>query len=196
MGKGRLTPQSSKFCELMAEGKKTQYECYVEAYPSAKNWAKGSAQAAASALAKKPHIQERIGQLKQKIEEKLVERYVWDKQKSTKILMRALDKVDKSLEILSEETNKIVEQESTSTLKIKAIKSSLYSINDATRVIKELSNELNTMYGFNKANLELSGSMQQVVFTGEDELPPDDEEVDNNGNELVEEDLDGEDTKF
>ena len=53
------------------------------------------------------------------------------------------------------------------------------------------------MYGFNKANLELTGSVKQVVFAGEDDLPPDDEQVDNEGNELVEEDFeDGEDTEF
>lgn len=190
MGKGRLTPQSLKFCELVAEGSKSQYECYIEAYPKAKTWAKGSAQAAASALAKKPHIQKKIGELKQKIEEKLVERYVWDKQKSTKILMRALEKVEHNLEVLSEQTDKLVNESDSPTIKVKTIKSTLYSLNDATRVVKELSNELNTMYGFNKANLEVNGSIQQVVFTGEDQLPPDEEQVDNEGNE-IEEDVDG-----
>ena len=194
MGKGRLTPQSSKFCELMAEGIKNQYECYVEAYPKAKGWAKGSVHAACWALLKKDHIAKRINELKKKVEDKLVDRYVWDKEKSTKTLMRALAKVEHNLDVLSEETDKIINNTVTSESKIKTIKSTLYSLNDATRVVKELSNELNTMYGFNKANLELSGSLQQVVFTGEDQLPPDTEEVDNDGNEIGEDKDGGEDS--
>lgn len=189
MGKGRLTVQSIKFCELMAEGKKSRYECYIEAYPKAKNWTKASAQTAASLLLKKPHIQKKIEQLREKVENKLVEQYVWDKDKSTKTIMCTLNTIENNIDTLMQSRDKLLESSTDADSRIKAVNKVLFGMTSCARVVKELAGELNSMYGFNKSNIELNGSMKQVIFEGEDNLPPDEEEVDNNGNELVKEEL-------
>lgn len=188
MGKGRLTPQSGKFCELIASGSKTQYECYIEAYPRAANWTKASANAAASALLKKPHIQERINSLKAKFEKSVIEQYAWDKYRSTRVLMKTLEKIESNLDSLADIRNDLIKDTSNADGKLKAVNKTLYQINHSAKVVKELAGELNSMYGLNKSKFEFEGTMAQVVFEGADELPPDEEEVDNNGNELEEDD--------
>lgn len=184
MGKGRLTPQSEKFCELMAENKKNKYECYIEAYPKAKNWAKASVSAAASALLKKPHIQKKINHLKSKTEEKLVESYAWDKQKSTQVLMKALQKIEGNLDTLSEVRDTLIDNSTGAEDKLKAVSKTLTQMNFSVKALKELASELNIMYGFNKSNVSIDGALAQVVFEGEADLPPDEENVDNDGNEI------------
>ena len=196
MGKGRFTPQSTKFCELMAKGDKTQYECYIEAYPVSKSWTKGSVQTAASMLMKKPHIREKIDKLKNKIEEKLLDQYVWDKDKSTRALMRTLSKIERNVDVLADSRDELLKGDNSPNTKIKNVSKVLYQMTTCAKAIKELAGELNSIYGLNKTNVEVNGTMQQVVFEGEDDLPPDEEQVDNEGNELVEEDFDGEDTEF
>ena len=186
MGKGRLTNQSNKFCELMAEGKKNQYECYVEAYPKAKDWVKASANAAASTLLKKPHIQKRIAELEERRDKLLTEQYAWNKQKSSRTLIRTLEKIESNLDSLSDIRDSLMGDTSNANTKLKAINKTLYQINHSAKAVKELVGELNSMYGLNKSKVEFEGTMAQVVFEGADELPPDEEEVDNNGNELEE----------
>ena len=42
-----------------------------------------------------------------------------------------------------------------------------------------------SIYGLNKQNIQLNGALsQQVIFEGEDQLPPDENQVDNEGNEV------------
>lgn len=189
---GRFTPQSKLFCELMAEGKKSQIDCYLEAYPKAKTWTRNSAQTAASTLVKKSHIQKRINELKEKADKELIERYVWDKQKGTRTLLKALEKVEKNLDTLSDAQQALIEKAAGKDDIIKTVNKTFYQMNSSAKMIKELASELNSMYGLNKTGVELSGSIAQVVFEGEDELPPDEETVDNEGNELdLEDDEDG-----
>lgn len=196
MSKGRFTPQSTKFCELMAKGDKPQYECYVEAYPAAQKWTKASVQTAASMLMKKPHIRERIDKLKTKFEDKRIEQYVWDRDKSTRALVRTLSKIERNVDILAESRDSLLDNELSANAKIRSVNKVLYQMTTCAKAIKELAGELNSIYGLNKTNVELNGTMQQVVFEGEDELPEDTDEVDNEGHELIEENFGGEDTEF
>lgn len=190
--RGRFTPQSKLFCELMAEGKKSQIDCYLEAYPKAKSWTRNSAQAAASTLVKKKHIQKRINELREKADQELIERYVWDKQKGTRTLLKALEKIENNLDTVSEAQKALIEKAAGKEDVIKTINKTFYQMNSSAKMIKELASELNSMYGLNKTGVELSGSVAQVIFEGEDALPPDEETVDNEGNELeLEDDEDG-----
>lgn len=183
---GRFTPQSRRFCELMAEGKKSQIDCYLEAYPNAKNWTRNSAQVAAATLVKKSHIQKRINELKEKADKELIERYVWDKQKGTRTLLKVLEKMEKNLETLSDAQQELIEKASGKEEVIKTINKTFYQMNSSAKMVKELASELNSMYGLSKTSVDLGGSIAQVIFEGEDALPPDNEQVDNDGNELVE----------
>lgn len=186
--RGRFTPQSKLFCELMAEGKKSQIDCYLEAYPKAKSWTRNSAQAAASTLVKKKHIQKRINELREKADQELIERYVWDKQKGTRTLLKALEKIENNLDTVSEAQKALIENAAGKEDVIKTMNKTFYQMNSSAKMIKELASELNSMYGLNKTGVELSGSVAQVIFEGEDALPPDEEAVDNEGNELEMED--------
>lgn len=188
--RGRFTPQSKLFCELMAEGKKSQIDCYLEAYPKAKSWTRNSAQTAASTLVKKKHIQQKINELKEKAEQELIERYVWDKQKGTRVLLKAMDKINNNLDIIAEAQKELIANAGGKEDVIKTINKTFYQMNTSAKMVKELASELNAMYGLNKTGVELSGSVAQVIFEGEDELPPDEESVDNEGNELEMEDDD------
>lgn len=182
-----LTPQAETFCKLVFEGKMSQSECYVKAYPTAEKWTKASVQAAACNLMKRPNVQKRLCELKKKADAELVERYIWDKQKATKVLMRVAEKIEKNVDLLTKEQDDQYKDATSRAGRQRAITQNLFSINNSIKTLKEVVGELNTMYGFNKTTTEIQGAIAQVVFTGENDLPPDDESIDNNGNENLEE---------
>ena len=183
--KGRFTAQSTYFCQLMAQGKLSQVDAYIEAYPKAKAWGKAAASVAACNLASKPHIKERIQQMREAIDKQEAIKYQWNIEKSTQKLMKALEKIEDNLELIEEAKQTMLrEQKAPSTI----VSTITFSTNASVRALKEVASELNSIYGLNKQNVQLSGALsQQVVFEGEDQLPPDEEEVDNNGNEVDDE---------
>ena len=183
MGKARMTAQSEKFCKLIIEEKMGQTEAYMEAYPKSKEWKKGAAAVAASNLAKKEHIQNRLAELREKCDKELVKRYVWSKEKATNTLMRVLEKVEKNLDLI-ESTKTDMESKGNSSSTI--LSTVTFQTNSIARTVKEVAQELNNLYGLNKTNIDLTGQIKQVVFEGDTDLPDDEEEVDNEGNEIDE----------
>ena len=109
-------------------------------------------------------------------------KYQWNIEKSTQKLMKALEKIEDNLELIESAKQKMLEEQKAPSSIVSTI---TFSTNASVRALKEVASELNSIYGLNKQNVQLNGTLsQQVVFEGEDQLPPDEEEVDNNGNEV------------
>ena len=179
---GRFTAQSTYFCQLMAEGKLSQVDAYIEAYPKSKAWGKAAASVAASNLAAKPHIKQRIEQMREAIDKQRAIKYQWSKEKASEKLIQALEKIEDNLELIEKAKKKMLEDQKAPSSIVSTI---TYSTNASVRALKEVAAELNSIYGLNKQNIQLNGALsQQVIFEGEDQLPPDENQVDNEGNEV------------
>lgn len=85
MQNNKLSKTHEVFCQSVVNGL-SFVESYIKAFPKAEKWKREVAQNRGCEFAKKPHIAERINELRQAMQEKAKKKFEWDKDKSVKVL--------------------------------------------------------------------------------------------------------------
>lgn len=122
----KYTKQEVRFCDAIVFKEMTQYGAYLYAGYSSFNGDRRQAEAKASTIANKGKIKARIEELKSKVQEKKLDKAIWNFEDSVRALSEAY--------IQAKEFG---------------------NINGVVNAIKEL----NSMYGFNKQNIDLKNEI-------------------------------------
>lgn len=137
----RITTQQLNFLENILKGE-TQYQAYLNAYPSSKSWKRDSVDQAAYQLFRLEHIQMKFKEMQKRIEDKIVKKSVW----TTEMAIEKLTNLAKQAETEIQESNKI------NMTRVQAILGAV--------------KELNSMHGYNEKNITATN---KVVIVGSEE---------------------------
>lgn len=85
MQNNKLSEKHEIFCQAVVNGI-SFVDAYIKAFPKAANWKREAAQNKGSDFSKKPHIAERIIELREAMQEKSKKKFAWDQDKSVKVL--------------------------------------------------------------------------------------------------------------
>lgn len=91
----KLNEAQEKFCTNVASGRSFT-ESYIASYPKAEKWKREVAQNRGYDLAKKPHIAERINEIKQALKEKSEKEFIWTQEDSVRMLSEIAKFEDKA----------------------------------------------------------------------------------------------------
>ena len=172
-----LTPKQEIFVQELVKGK-SQYESYLTAYPSKRNWKRNSIDSNASQLRSKAKIKQRYEELMEIMREEETQRTKWTREESIatlkyvidvnkKDLDRIQDAMDEELEMLQQQ---ILEKPENAAMFVKEMlknRKSRRASQVNNKGITDAVAELNKMQGFNEETINMNGV---VMFTGEDEL--------------------------
>jgi hypothetical protein len=173
----KLTKPQEVFIHELIKGS-SQYEAYLKAYPSKKNWKRNSIDCEASKLFKNPKIKQRHDELLNKMRENEQKNTMWTREESIETLRYVIDINKKDLnriEDAAEEELELLQKQIQENPDKAAMLVQLMLKQRKSRRASQVNNkgitdavaELNKMQGFNEETINMNGS---VVFTGEDEL--------------------------
>lgn len=170
-----ITPAQKKMAQLMLQGEKTITECYIEAYNQTPEDCENKInlyQRARCASTSKGVTE----YLKELQEHELVEEarlLTWDRRRATKRLLQMCHEIEVNINITRELRDKLMDSpELSAGIKLNQMLKVAQICNDTSRAIKECIQEMNSMYGLSKPEVNMMNAVQ-VIIGGAEEMPDD-----------------------
>lgn len=171
-----ITPTANqrRLAELLVEGEKTTTECYIEAYRQTgeqlEDRQKLSSRAYMASRSKGVLYWIQKLQEQQAVEEARI--LVWDKRKAAKRLLGMVNEIQVNIDIVRQLRDKMLEEGGKTSHQLSQMLKVAQVCNDTTRAIREITKDMNDMYGLTQPSVNMNTAVQ-IIIGGAEELPED-----------------------